>query len=149
MALRNAGFHVSLEILLEKFTAKNRLIMGSPPLPQPPPTLSISMVYQYSGHVPPKLELTTTTSKSKLQRQHTINRMPPLHHTRNKFLAKMTNSCEDSNESRATNKALSGKYAANRRMKALHRKDHTDASEQNIFIWLPNEDGALSEASLS
>ena len=146
-ALRNAGFHVSVEMLPKKFTAKNRLIMASPPLL--PPTLSKSKISQLAVQVPPKLELTTTTSKSKLQRQRTINRMPPLHHAKTKFLAKMTISCEDSYESRATIKALSGKYAANRRMKALHRKDHTDAPEHNISIWLPNEDGVLSEASLS
>jgi hypothetical protein len=128
-ALRNAGFDVNVEILPEQFTAKNRLIMASPPThPKAPPFL------------PPPLAITSTS-------QSRIGRMPPLHHAKTKFLAKMTIPCEASQESLAVVAALSGKAAADRRIDALHRKNHKEAPEYDVSIWVPQE--GVSEAALS
>lgn len=136
-ALHNAGFHVSVEMLPKKFTAKNRLIMASPPTHPKSQPLQL-----------PPLELAAKSqSKSQSKSQHHVHRMPPLYHAKTKFLAKMAIPCEDSQESLAAVTALSGKFAADRRIDALHRKNHKEAPEYDISIWLPKQ--GLSEAALS
>jgi len=161
VALGYAGFDVMVEMLPERFTKKNRLIMASPP-----PNQSKGNASQLSIDIPPPQELTTTattTPATTSKPKNVIYRMPPLLSDNNanaktKFLAKMTIPCEDSHTSRTIIATLAGKYAANRRMDALHRKDHTDAPEHNMSIWLPsnteNEGGiddnvVVSEAALS
>lgn len=132
-ALRNAGFDVAVELLPKQFTAKNTLIMASLST-KSLPSLAAETLY-------------TVVSASRTR----VSRMPPLHHhhAKTKFLAKMAIPCENSLESLAVIAGLSGRAAADRRIDALHRRNHNEAPQYDISMWLPPTNKNISAAALS
>jgi len=129
LALNNAGFDVTSVFLPKIFTAKNRLIMASPPNDGP----------------------RALPSSQRFSKPLIPGKMPPLETAKTQFLGKFSIPCEDTDKSRADIKTLAGRATANLRKNALHRKNHTNSPEHDISMWLPPSDmqSTVSEKALS
>jgi hypothetical protein len=152
-ALRKAGFDVRADYLPELFTGKTRLISGV----APPPWLSEEerqvaatiVAADSPNHNDSVLDRGTDDNrKLRVGRMAPLSNDKPIKRTaKQTFLQKFHVPCQDTPEARAVVQALSGRAAANRRREALHRRNHADAPELDLSIWLPNTDNNNNSTS--
>jgi len=151
-ALENAGCDVMEVFIPEIFTGKNRLIMGRPtPLIAKSDDASVTSLATESperspfrkGQMPPLLDddKTSTTTTA-------IN-------PKARFMKGFYVPCEDTKESRDIVSNIAGRAAANKRKELMHNRNHVDAPQMDLSLWLPPEDaergdgGLLTEESLT
>jgi hypothetical protein len=143
-ALENAGCDVTELFIPDLFTGKNRLILGSP-------TTRRSDAIQYTPSDEKIIE--TERSSQQLLRK---GQMPPLFDNDNattvmnainpkaRFMKGFYVPCEDSNESRKLVSSISGRTAAIKRKELMHNRNHLNAPQMDLSLWLPSVEDFVS-----
>jgi hypothetical protein len=159
-ALENAGCDVTEVFIPEIFTGKNRLIMGRPTISPLVATSDASVVTSTDaenaerspplfrkGQMPPLLDddKTTTTTTT------TTTAINP----KARFMKGFYVPCEDTTESRLFVSNIAGRSAANKRKELMHNRNHVNAPQMDLSLWLRPEDaekgdgGVLTKESLT
>ena len=143
-ALENAGCDVKELFIPDLFTGKNRLILGNP-------TTRRSDAIQYTPSDEKIIE--TERSSQQLLRK---GQMPPLFDNDNattvmnainpkaRFMKGFYVPCEDSNESRKLVSSISGRTAAIKRKELMHNRNHLNAPQMDLSLWLPSVEDFVS-----
>mmetsp|Transcript_37112 Transcript_37112/g.83571 ORF Transcript_37112/g.83571 Transcript_37112/m.83571 type:complete len:528 (-) Transcript_37112:15-1598(-) len=140
-ALRNSGMVTEEEFLPTLFTDKNRLILARVPddgsfqssKPQGQAKVKKPKRQRRKGSMPPLDESTSTKS---------IN-------PNAKYLRGFSVPCEDSETRRALVSRQAGREAADSRKAMMHNRNHSASPRLNMSLWLPENEGALSEEALA
>lgn len=159
-ALENAGCDVMEVFIPEIFTGKNRLIMGRPsrssssnsPVSKndddlrSTPTENLERSPFRKGQMPPLLDDDRTFTSSTTSAA--IN-------PKARFMKGFYVPCEDTHESRDIISSIAGRAAANKRKELMHNRNHVNAPQMDLSLWLPPEPteigdgGVLTEESLT
>ena len=148
-ALENAGCDVREVFIPEIFTGKNRLIMGRPPSTQTDAfTSAVTESPERSpfrkGQMPPLLD----DDKAAASTTVAIN-------PKARFMKGFYVPCEDTTDSRNIVSKIAGRAAANKRKELMHNRNHVNAPQMDLSLWLPPQDaeigdgGVLTEESLA
>jgi hypothetical protein len=156
-ALENAGCDVREVFIPEIFTGKNRLIMGSPSRSTRSDALAPSSESERSDSrspfrkgqiMPPLLDNDENISTTTTATTAAIN-------PKARFLKGFYVPCEDTTNSRKIVSKIAGRAAANKRKELMHNRNHVNAPQMDLSIWLPPQDtevgdgGVLNEQSLT
>jgi hypothetical protein len=161
-ALENAGCAVTEVFIPEIFTGKNRLIMGRPSIPplvaknDDETSVAMSTAAENAKRSPPPFrkgqmppldnDETTTTSA--------INPKARLINPKSRFMKGFYVPCDDTKESKQFVSHISGRAASNKRKKIMHNRNHVNAPQMDLSLWLPPEHdggsgGVLTKESLT
>lgn len=145
VALKNAGMNVEEAAIPKLFTDKNRLIMASP---------SECWKESTSSLIPG----TPSQINEKLGERIQMGQMPPLNgladeitavNPKARYMRGFSVPCKDDDASREIVSKIAGRVAALRRKEVMHNRNHNEAPQLDVSMWLPDDGSDITEQALS